>query len=199
MNMDEAERPVSDIELGRHDTNPPGLTLFELIREDLATHEGDWMSEGFVTLAIHRFGNWRMSIRSRFLRVPVSFVYRVLQKVTMLVCGIDLHYTVRVGRRVRIWHGGGMILSAIAIGDDTHIRQNTTLGVKRRDAPRWERPSIGARCDIGAGAVIVGGVTVGDDCVIGANAVVAEDVPAGSIVTAPRPIIRARRANSQRA
>ena len=49
-------------------------------------------------------------------------------------CGISLPYTVRLGRRVRIWHHSGMILHARSIGDDVHIRQNTTFGVVRRDA-----------------------------------------------------------------
>lgn len=183
-------RPQSDIDLGRFDMNPPGCTLLQLIREDLATHDGEWLSEGFLALAVHRFGNWRMSVRPRLLRAPLSFAYHVLQKLVHLYCGVELHYTVQVGRRVRIWHRGGMTLSAIRIGDDTHLRQNTTMGVRRRGDPRWLRPTIGNRCDIGVGAVIVGGITVGDDCVIGANVVIGEDVPPASIVTLQKPVVR---------
>ena len=192
--LDPDERPQSDIDLGRRNMNPPARSLLELIREDLTTHDGEWMSEGFLALAVHRYGNWRMSIRPRLLRAPFSAVYHLLQKLVHLYCGIELHYTVQLGRRVRIWHRGGMTLSAIRIGDDTHLRQNTTMGVRRRGDPRWLRPSIGSRCDIGVGAVIVGGITIGDDCVIGANVVIAEDVPPGSIVTLPKPVVRPLRA-----
>jgi serine O-acetyltransferase len=185
-------RPQADVELGRYNNNPRGCTLLQLVREDLATHDGDWLSEGFHTLAVHRFGNWRMSIRSRLLRAPLSALYTLLHRTIHLIYGIELHYTVKIGRRVRIWHSGGMTISAIAIGDETHLRQNITMGVRRRGDPRWERPTIGARCDIGAGAVLVGGILVGDDCVIGANVVIAEDVPPGSIVTVAKPVIRPR-------
>ena len=77
-----------------------------------------------------------------------------------------------LGRRVRIWHHGGMILHARAIGDDVHIRHNTTFGVARRGLNR-AIPTIGDRVYIGCGACILGAVHVGDDSVIGANAVVA--------------------------
>jgi serine O-acetyltransferase len=193
----EESRPQSDIDLGRYDTNPPGCGLLELIREDLATHEGDWLSEGFLALAVHRFGNWRMSIRTKLLRAPLTVLYCVLEKMIQSLCGIDLPYTVRVGRRVRIWHRGGITISAMRIGDDTHLRQNITMGVRRRGDHRWLKPTIGNRCDIGAGAVIVGGITVGDDSVIGANVVVAEDVPPGSIVTVPKPVIRPRQQDAR--
>ena len=62
-----------------------------------------------------------------------------------------LPYTVRLGRRVRIWHHSGMILNARSIGDDVHIRQNTTFGVVRRAARSI--PTIGDRVDIGCGVV----------------------------------------------
>lgn len=186
-------RPQSDVDLGRFDRNPPEIGLVALLKEDLATHDGEWLSEGFIAVAVHRLGNARLSARPRLLRAALYPIYVVLHKLVQTFCGIDLPYTSELGRRVRIWHRGGMIISAIRIGDDTHLRQNTTMGVRRRGDPRWLRPTIGKRCDIGAGAVIVGGVTIGDDCVIGANVVVAEDVPAGSIVTVPKPVIRSRR------
>jgi serine O-acetyltransferase len=189
-------RPQADIDLGKHNLNPAGRSLLQLLREDLATHDGQWWSEGFLAVAVHRYGNWRMGIRPKLLRAPFSLLYWILEKLVQWLCGIDLPYTVQLGRRVRIWHRGGMTLSAIRIGDDVHLRQNVTMGVRRRGDPRWLRPVIGDRCDIGAGAVIVGGITVGEDSVIGANVVLAESVPAGSIVTVPKPIVRPRRSRA---
>lgn len=170
-----------DAELGKDNLNPEGLSLLELIREDLATHDGDWLSQGFWALAVHRFGNWRMDVEPRVARAPLSLVYRALNKLVEWNCGIKLSYTVRVGRRVRIWHFGGLVLGARAIGDDVHIRHNTTLGVVRRGDPRKMKPLIGDRVDIGTGAVIAGPVTIGHDSVVGANAVVLEDVPPRSL------------------
>ena len=69
--------------------------------------------------------------------------------------GIDLGYTVKLGRRVRLWHHGGMVLTARSIGDDVVIRHNTTMGIARSDQ-KAKRPIIEDRVDVGAGACILG-------------------------------------------
>lgn len=186
-------RPESDVLLGTRNCNPADISFLALIKEDFAVHERDLLSQGLWALIVHRFGNWRMGIAKGFLRWPFSLLYKVLEKLVEWFCGISLKYTVVVGRRVRIWHHGGMVLGALSIGDDVHIRQNTTFGVKRRDQPRWLKPVIGSRCDIGAGAVIVGGIEVGTDSVVGANVVLAESVAPGSIVLAAKPHISLKR------
>jgi len=187
---DPTVRPQSDVELGRFNRNPPGLSLKALICEDYATHGRDPFSQGFWAIAVHRFGNWRMGIRSGLLRAPFSLLYRIMAKCVQWFGGIDLMYTVKVGRRVRIWHQGGMTLEALEIGDDVHIRQNTTFGLRQHNDPRWLKPMIGKGCQIGAGAVIVGPITIGEGSTIGANVVLAQDVPPHSIVTVPKPVIR---------
>lgn len=162
-------------------TNPPEIGFWSLVAEDLRTHEGNWASQGFWALFWQRFGNWRMSLRWKIFRAPMTLVYRVMYKMTQWVCGIDLPFSVIVGRRVKLEHFGGMILIAERIGDDVIIRQNTTFGIADLDAPK-DRPSIGSGVQIGAGAVIVGRITVGEGAVIGANAVVTRDVPSGAVV-----------------
>jgi len=176
--------------LGATNMNPDGMGLWALWREDLSTHGGDWLEQGFWAVAVHRFGNWRMGIRLKLLRAPFSLLYRFLFKWVEWTCGITLPYTVRLGRRVRIWHHGGMILNAAAIGDDVHIRQNTTFGIARKDRLH-ELPTIEERVDIGCGAVILGKITVGRDSVIGANAVVLNAVPPNSVaVGVPAKVIK---------
>lgn len=187
---DPAVRPQSDVDLGRFDRNPRGIRLGALIREDYATHGRDPFSQGFWAIAIHRFGNWRMGVGSRLLRAPLTLIYRIMAKQVQWLCGIDLTYTVKVGRRVRIWHQGGMTLEALEIGDDVHIRQNTTFGLRQHGDPRWLKPIIGAGCQIGAGAVIVGPILVGEGSTVGANVVLAQDVPAHSIVTVAKPNVK---------
>jgi serine O-acetyltransferase len=190
----EAARPVShpiDDRLGETNQNPAGMGLWALWREDLRTHDGDLLSQGFWALAVHRFGNARMSIPGKPLRAPFSLLYKILYKFVEWTCGISLNYTVKVGRRVRIWHHGGMILGARSIGDDVHIRQNTTFGVARRGDHRSLKPIIEDRVDIGCGAVIVGAITIGHDSQIGANAVVLKDVPPCSVcVGVPAKVIK---------
>lgn len=177
---------------GTSNENPEGMSLRALVAEDLHTHDGDWFAQGFWALFWHRFGNWRMGVRPKLLRAPLTVLYRFGHRLTQWLCGIDLPYTVRVGRRVRIEHFGGMILIAQTIGDDVVIRQNTTFGISRLDALH-DRPVIGAAVEIGAGAAILGRVHVGTGAIIGANAVVVRDVPAGAIVAGvPAKVLRMR-------
>jgi serine O-acetyltransferase len=175
----EAEDDLPPLNRGDRNGNPTGLGLWALLREDLRTHGGDVLEQGFWAIAVHRFGNWRMGIRPKILRAPMTLLYRFLFKWVEWTCGITLPYTVAVGRRVRIWHHGGMILHARSIGDDVQIRQNTTFGVARTGR-NLEIPTIGPRADIGCGACVLGHVVVGPDARIGANAVVLTDVPPGA-------------------
>jgi serine O-acetyltransferase len=181
---DEALPPLS---AGDRNANPPGIGLMALLREDYRTNGGTIFDQGFWAIAVHRFGNYRMGIRFKPFRVPMTVLYGILYKLVEVAAGISLPYTVRVGRRVRLWHHSGMILHAHSIGDDVQIRHNTTFGVA---SPRRLRaiPTIG---DIGCGACILGWVKIGDDARIGANAVVLSDVPAGATaVGVPARIIR---------
>lgn len=163
---------------GTTNANPEGIGLLELLAEDFRTHDRKLTEPGFWAVAVHRLGNARMAVKPP-LRMPLSALYRAGFALSNIVLGIELPYTTRLGRRVRFWHNGGIVISARAIGDDVHIRHNTTLGIARRDQTE-ARPIIGDRVDIGVGAVILGAVTIGDDAKIGANSVVVHDVPAGA-------------------
>jgi len=97
-----------------------------------------------------------------------------------MVTGIDLPCETRVGQRLRIEHFGGIIISGdTVIGDDVVLRNGVTIGLRHTGKPG--APRIGNRVDIGAGAKILGTITIGDDAVIGANAVVLKDVPPGAL------------------
>lgn len=164
---------------GDKNQNPKDIGFWALIAEDFRTHGHNVFVPGFWVLVVHRFGNWRMDIRPRLLRLPFSLLYKLLHNTMKLLFGIDLEYSVRVGRRVRIWHHGGIFIGAVSIGDDVHIRHNTTMGVLNRQE-RWKKPVIEDRVDIGPGVCILGDVRVGHDSVIGANSVVVRDFPPNS-------------------
>ena len=173
---------------------PPNSSLRQLVaqlREDWLAHGKDWTKPGFRAVAVHRFGNWRMAVEPLPLRAPLSVLYRALYRHVRNVYGIELPYTVRLGRRVIFEHQSGIVIHGLAeIGDDCVIRQGCTLGNRRRSSPH-EAPRLGKRVSVGAGAQILGSVTVGDDAEIGANAVVLTDVPAGSLaVGVPARIVR---------
>jgi len=178
---------------GERNQNPPGMGLFALVREDFRTHGRDPLSPGFWAIAVNRFGNWRMGLRSRWLRAPFSLLYEVLYRVVLFVFKIELPYIVKVGRRVRIWHHGSMVLGARSIGDDVVLRHNMTLGVAHNLDPIHEIPLIEERVEFGCGAVVIGPITIGHDSRIGANSVVVEDVPPGSVVVGvPARVVRTR-------
>lgn len=152
--------------------------LWQQIQEDWQAHSRDWTKPGFRAVAVQRFGVWRMQIQPKLLRAPLSILYRALYRKVRNTYGIDLPYTVTLGRRVVIEHQSAIIIHGnCVIGDDCILRQGVTLGNRYLDRP-LEAPKLGARVNVGAGAKILGGVTIGDDASIGANAVVLSDIPA---------------------
>ena len=178
-----AQRPGetdADLPVGQENSNPPGMSLLALLAEDFQTYERDPLSAGFWALAVHRLGNWRMSIRPKLLRAPVTVAYRGVYRGVIALWGIDLPYNMKIGRRFRLGHHGCVHIGARAIGDDVTIQHSVTIGLIRHGTLRF--PTIGSRVEVGAGAAIVGSVHIGDDCFVGANTVVGRDLPPGSSV-----------------
>jgi serine O-acetyltransferase len=164
--------------------------MFEKLREDWKTYDGDILRQGLWVMWVYRFGQWRYRVRPALLRKPLSLLYKLMRTGCQMLTGVELPCEARVGKRLRIEHFGGIVVSGDAvIGDDVVLRHGVTIGLKRtgeRGAPR-----IGDRVDIGAGAKILGAITIGDDAIIGANAVVVRDVPAGALaVGIPARILR---------
>ncbi len=156
--------------------------LVRFVREDWTAHQRDWTRPGFRAVAVCRFGQWRMRVRWKPLRAPLSLLYRALFRRCRNVYGIELPYSVQLGRRVVIEHQGGIVVHGAArIGDDCVLRQGVTLGNRHRDRPD-EAPVLGCRVNVGAGAKLLGAIHVGNEAVVGANAVVLDDVPASATV-----------------
>jgi serine O-acetyltransferase len=153
--------------------------MFPNLREDWQTYQS-WTRQGFWVMIVYRFGRWRYGIPWKPLRQPFSFVYRAMKLGVQILTGIDLPCEATVGRHFLIEHFGGIIISGDAVfGDDCVIRNGVTVGIKRRGTPGV--PVFGDRVDIGAGAVILGKILIGNDVMIGANAVVVSDIPSNSI------------------
>lgn len=167
--------------------------MFENVRQDWKTYEHDIFRQGLWVMLVYRFGRWRYGVRPALLRVPLSVLYKLMKITSQILTGVDLPCEVRVGRSFCIEHFGGIVISGdTVIGDDVVVRHGVTIGLRHtgvRGAPR-----VGNRVDIGAGAKVLGPITIGDDVAIGANAVVIRDVPAGSIaVGVPARILPRRR------
>lgn len=179
--IDAGAAELDDINDGKLNWNPKDISFWSLIKEDFATHENEFLSQGFWSLFWHRFGNARMSVKFKPLRMVLTLIYRIMYKVTEWLCGITVSYSVVIGRRVKFEHHGGMILAARAIGNDVVIRQNTTFGVTSV-TEIGKLPTIGDGADIGVGVAILGDVKVGRNARVGANAVVLHDVPENTTV-----------------
>jgi serine O-acetyltransferase len=107
---------------------------------------------------------------------------RAAAEVTRILTGVDIHPAATLGPGVFIDHATGVVIGETAeVGADVTLYQGVTLGGTSSE-PGKRHPTIGDRVIIGAGAKILGPLTVGDDSRIGANAVVVKPVPPGSVV-----------------
>ena len=108
---------------------------------------------------------------------------RILSQVARFFTGVEIHPGARIGRRFFIDHGMGVVIGETAeVGDDVLMYHQVTLGGRSRG--RFKRhPTIGSNVLLGAGAKIIGPITIGDGTKIGANALVVKDVPPNSVVT----------------
>lgn len=118
---------------------------------------------------------------------------RIISQFGRFITGIEIHPGARIGKRLFIDHGMGVVIGETAeIGDNVTIYHGVTLGGTGKEKGK-RHPSIGDNVVIGAGAKILGPVYVGSGAKIGANAVVLKDVPSNSTaVGIPAKIISAK-------
>lgn len=123
---------------------------------------------------------YRMAHSLQVARIP--FLPRFLSELGRLLSGIDIHPGARIGERVVMDHGMGIVIGETAVvGNDVLIYQGVTLGGTSLERHK-RHPTVGDHCVIGAGAKILGNIHIGAGCRIGANSVVVKDVPPSSTV-----------------
>jgi len=160
--------------------------MFDRLRDDIAsvferdpaartTWEVLTCYPGLHALYIHKLARWFWQHGLRWLGRATSHFGRLLT-------GIEIHPGAQIGRRVFIDHGMGVVIGETAeIGDDVTLYHEVTLG-----GTSWAKgkrhPTLGKGVVIGAGAKVLGPITVGDGAKIGSNAVVVKDVPANATV-----------------
>lgn len=126
---------------------------------------------GFHAVTLHRLTHWLWKKEWKLLA-------RFLSQVGRFFTGIEIHPGATVGKRLFIDHGMGVVIGETArIGDDVTIYHGVTLGGTAFHGG-VRHPQIGDRVVIGAGAQVLGPITVGDEAKIGSNAVVVNDVEA---------------------
>lgn len=145
-------------------TGPPYIkrgTFWNTLAEDIKCNPDRF---GKIAVALFRFST---------VPGPFSTIFKTCLRI---VCGADIPSTVEAGPRLRIAHGGsGVVIHPhVKLGADCTIYQNVTLGVSGRDQ---RAPTLKDGVYVAAGAVVVGGVTLGERSRVGANSVVRTNVP----------------------
>lgn len=139
---------------------------------------------GFKALRSHKRANW-------FLRHNMPFIARLISQHSAHKTGIEIHPGATIGKRVCIDHGHGIVIGETAeIGDDVMIYQGVTLGGTGKDIGK-RHPTIESGVMIGAGAKVLGPITVGKNAKVAAGAVVVKDVePNCTVVGVPGSVVR---------
>lgn len=162
------------------------MKLFKSIREDIqSVFERDpaarnWLEVLLTYPGLHaiwgyRIAHWLWTHRFRLLG-------RILSHVVRGLTGIEIHPGATIGPRFFIDHGMGVVIGETAeIGSDVTLYHGVTLGGTSLNKGK-RHPTLGDRVVVGAGAKILGAITIGHDSRIGANAVVVKPVPPNAVV-----------------
>lgn len=135
--------------------------------------------EAFLVLSgLHAV--WWYRVAHRLWRMRLPLIARLISQVARWWTLIEIHPGARIGDRLFIDHGAGVVIGETAIiGNDCLLYQGVTLGGQGDVRGDRRHPAVGNNVIIGAGAIVLGPVSIGDDAKIGAGAVVVKDVPAG--------------------
>lgn len=132
---------------------------------------------GFHAILFHRMAHalWKMKLKG---------LGRFVSHIGRFLTGIEIHPGAEIGENLFIDHGMGVVIGETAIiGDNVLMYHGVTLGGRSgKETDGRRHPKIGDRAMIGAGAQIIGSITIGAGARVGANAVVTQDVPEGETV-----------------
>jgi serine O-acetyltransferase len=158
--------------------------MFKLLREDIKNIFNEdpaarsWLEvffcyPGLHAIVVHRFSHWMWKHKLYFLARFCSHMARFFT-------GIEIHPGAKLGRRIFIDHGMGVVIGETAeVGDDVLIYKGVLLGGTSLERKK-RHPTIGNNVVLGSNAIILGAITVGDNARVGAASVVTHDVPANA-------------------
>ncbi len=130
---------------------------------------------GFHAIIMHRLAHYLYKKR-------LPLIPRVMSQVSRLFTGIEIHPGATIGRRFFIDHGMGVVIGETTeIGDDVLVYQNATLGGTGKEKGK-RHPTLGNHVVVGAGAKVLGAITVGDNVKVGAGSVLVRSVPANTTI-----------------
>lgn len=160
--------------------------MFKRISEDIRTGLAldpaarNWFELLLTTTGIHAV--WCYRLAHQLWKAKLYTLARLVSNWAKLWSGIEIHPAAKIGRRFVIDHGNGVVIGATAvIGNDVLVYHQVTLGGNQNTKEK-RHPTIGDNVVLGAGAKIIGNITVGNGSSVGANAVVTKTVPSNSTV-----------------
>jgi serine O-acetyltransferase len=141
---------------------------------------------GFHAVQFHKLSN-------RFYKRRMYVTARVISHIARILTGIEIHPGAKIGKRLFIDHGFGVVIGETAeVGDDVLLYQGVTLGGTGKERGK-RHPTVGDRVVVGTGASVLGNIRLGNDSRVGAGAVVVQSVPAGAtVVGIPGKIVKTR-------
>lgn len=160
--------------------------MFSHLKEDIQViYENDPAANNILEVilcypGLHAILLYRVSHCLNRWHVPL--IPRLISYIARIITGIEIHPCAKIGNRLFIDHGEGIVIGETAvIGDDVLMYQQVTLGGTGKDKGK-RHPTIGNNVILGAGAKVLGNITIGNHVRIGAGSVVIEDVPEHSTV-----------------
>jgi len=149
------------------------------------TQEKDPAAKGYLQIILLYSGLHALiahHIAHVLWKMKVPLIPRLISQLSRFLTGIEIHPGAIIGDGLFIDHGMGVVVGETAIlGDNVTLFQGVTLGGTGKETGK-RHPTVGNHVVIGAGAKVLGNITIGDNSYIGANAVVLKDVPANSTV-----------------
>ena len=141
---------------------------------------------GFHAILVHRIAHW-------LLHHHVPLLPRLLSHLARMATGVEIHPAATIGSHFVIDHGSGIVIGETTIvGDCVTLFQGVTLGGTGKERGK-RHPTLGSHVVVGAGAKILGGITIGDSVTVGANSVVLKSVPPHStVIGVPARVIRVK-------
>jgi len=162
------------------------MDLFKRIREDIQTvFSKDPAAKSVLEIifcypGIHAI--WLHRIAHFFWRHKWLFIARFTSHINRWLTGVEIHPGAKIGKRSFIDHGMGVVIGETAeIGDDVLMYQGVVLGGTTLEK-RMRHPTLGNNVVVGAGAIVLGAISIGDGARIAAGSVVIHDVPTGATV-----------------
>jgi serine O-acetyltransferase len=160
--------------------------MFKTMKEDIeAVFEQDPAARSYLEVILTYSGLhaiWAHRIAHALFKRKFYFLARVISQVSRFFTGIEIHPGAKIGRKLFIDHGMGVVIGETCeIGDNVTLYQGVTLGGTGKEKGK-RHPTVKDNALIATGAKVLGSITIGENSKIGAGSVVLKDVPPNSTV-----------------